>query len=213
MFGNGARRAALEQAYPGIKFRPHSHGLLARFAKAPAECIHLETDHTWMAAWAPDMAYLKGKAVAQREPTRPEASLCRACLPQVLEPELQTHAGKVIAFEPDAGVTQYFYVAREHFADAYLQPEVARALDERLARLAAESCAQERCGKRAAWLWFSQREVASLEESALIAAAPGEPLCATHGAARLLECLRALELVNLEYVNAPYGEAGAYVWL
>ncbi len=214
MFGNGRRRAALERAYPGIQFRPHSHGLLARFARAPAECIHLETDHTWMAALAPDTAYLQGKAVAQREPARPEASLCRACLRQVLAPELQAHAGKVVAFEPSAeSVTQYFYVAREHFADAYLQPEVAKALSDRLARLAGESCAQERCGKRAAWLWFSQREVASLDESALISAAPGEALCAAHGAARLLDCLRALELVNLEYVNAPYGEAGAYVWL
>lgn len=188
--------------------------MLARFTRAPAECVHLDTDHTWMAALTPDVAYLKGKAVAQREPARPEASLCRACLPQALEPDLRNYDGKVVAFEPNAeSVTQYFFVSREHFEQAYLQPEVGAAIGQRLDRLEGIACTLAGCGQRALWLWISQREVASLDESAMIQAVPGEALCATHGAARLLECLRSLAMVNLEYVNAPYGQAGAYVWL
>jgi len=213
MFGNGNRRAALEQAYPGITFRPHTHGLLARFARAPAECIHLETEHDWMAALLPDAAYLKGKPVPQRTPARPEVSLCRACLPLALAPELETYAGRAIVFEPDPEtVTQYFFVASDHFERAYLQPDVADALKKRLAGLDGAKCVQDGCGRRATQLCFARREVASLDESALMAAAPGETLCAPHGARRMLDWLASIEKVNLEYVNAPYGEAGAYVW-
>jgi hypothetical protein len=211
MFAN--RRAALARAYPGITFRPHTLGWLARFMRAPAECTHLETEHAWMAGLVPDAVWLKGKARAVRHPPRLETSLCRACLLAVLEPELARYEGRVIFFEPDPeNLTQYFFVSAEHFDDAYLQKEVARALKLRLADRERHHCAQPRCPAAAKWLWFSAREVASLEEAALIEAAQGRRFCARHGAAQLAECFRSIAQANLEYVNLPYGESGAYLW-
>lgn len=213
MFWNGGRRAALARAYPGIRFRRHTTGLLARFMGAPAECEHLATDQTWMAGLLPDTAYLHGKPQPQRRPARPEASLCRECLRQALGPELQAFRGRTVAFEPNPeDVTQYFFVSKEHFTQAYLQPEVAKALGDRLGALDRMPCERSSCGREATWLWFSRREVASIEESALIVAAPGGTFCAEHGAQQMLEALAVMPRANLEYVNAPYGECGAYVW-
>ncbi len=212
MFGS-SRRALLERAYPGIAFRPHTVGLLSRVMGSPAECVHLAADQSWMASLLPDTAYLKGKPRAQRMPPRPEATLCRECLPQALAPDLRGYAGRVLLFEPDPEtVTQFFFVAREHFEEAYLQAEVARALAPRLEQAAGGACAREGCSRAATWLSFARREVASLDESALIAEAPGTALCAEHGAAQMLESLRAMPQVNIEYMNAPYGSAGAYLW-
>lgn len=208
-----SRDAALEQAYPGVTFRPHTRGLFARMLRTPAECSHLETDQSWMAALVPDTVWLKNKPHPQRIPPRPEASLCRACLLSVVEPELAKYEGRVVLFEPNAeDVTQYFFVSAEHFEDAYLQGEVVRVLRLRLGKREGRSCEHDGCARTARWLWFSQREVASLEESALIEAAPGTALCARHGAARLCEAFRAIPQANLEFFNLPYGEAGAYVW-
>lgn len=207
------RDTALETAYPGIAFRPHTRGWLARFMRAPAECVHLETEQTWMAALLPDTAWLHGKSQPQRFPPRPEASLCRECLLRVIEPELVQYPGRVILFEPDPEkVTQYFFISAEHFEDAYLQPEVARVLRLRLARVGEESCAHAGCAKAAKWLWLSRQDVASLDESARIEAVPGTRLCARHGAMQLSKCFQAIPQANLEYFNLPYGESGAYVW-
>jgi hypothetical protein len=60
-------------------------------------------------------------------------------------------------------------------------------------------------------LWFSLAEAEGLDAEK-VAAAPGTPLCAHHGAAKLGDCFRGMAEANLEYVNLPYGESGAYVW-
>lgn len=207
-------RATLEQAYPGIAFRPRTRNWWARLVRVPPECIHLESEQGWMATLVPDTLYLRGKAVHRRGPDeapRPEVSLCRACLLGVLAVELALYRGRVVAFEPDAqNFSQYFFLARPDFAAAGLRDEVAGAINTRLAEFGG-SCRE--CSQAATWLWLSQREVASLDEVGLISVAPGQRLCAGHGAATLCAALEASEEANLFYVNMPYGNAGAYVWI
>ena len=164
-----------------------------------------------MATLVPDTLYLRGRAVPRRHPLRPEVSLCRACLVGVLQTELAGCPGRVVAFEPDAAsFSQYFFVAVPDFVAAGLEPEVAAAIAGRLGEPGG-SCAA--CSRPATWLWLPRREVASLDEVGQIRAAPGRLLCAAHGAATLCSALEASEEANLFYVNLPYGEAGAYVWI
>ncbi len=204
-------RVTLEQAYPGISFRPRTRNWWARLTRVPAECVHLEVRHDWMATLVPDTLYLRGKAATRRQPRRPEVSLCRTCLVGVLEPEWAAYQGRVVAFEPDAeSFSQYFFVATSDFGAAGLVPEVAAAIERRLAD---DSTACERCAQRATWLWLSRLEVNSLDEVSQIGAAPGRRLCAVHGAATLCGCLEGIAEANLFYINAPYGDAGAYVWI
>ena len=69
-----------------------------------------------MATYTPDTLYLQGKAAVQRQPARPEVSLCRACLLGELEDELARYRGRVLAFEPDGDAfSQYFFVGRAGF--------------------------------------------------------------------------------------------------
>lgn len=204
-------RMTLEAAYPGIAFRPQSRNWWARLTRVPPECIHLDLQQDWMATLLPDTLYLRGKARACRRPTRPQASLCRECCLGVLEPELARYAGRVVAFEPDGTLlSQYFFVAREEFAAAGLRDEVSAAIAARLSACLGE-CGE--CSRPARWLWFPRREVAGLDDVAMILAAPGAQLCAAHGAQRLCASLGALEEANLFYLNVPYGEAGAYLWI
>jgi hypothetical protein len=204
-------RLALEQAYPGISFRRKSRNWWARLMRWPAECIHLENGHAWMATFIPDTLYLRGKAAPRRRPARPEVSLCLECLGTLLEPELAGHTGRVIAFEPDAeSFTQYFFVGLDDFAAAGLRPEVAAAIEKRLENFGG-ACSE--CGGTAAWLWISRREVSSLDQTERIENSPGAMYCAKHGAAKLCGALGKVEEANLFYVNAPYGESGAYVWI
>lgn len=213
--GRVARRS-LEEAYPGVRFRPGSRGLMARLSGAPAECEHLENDAKWMAALAPDTLYLQGKPAARNSgvAARPEASLCLACLTQIVRPELAAFAGRMILFEPGADIAQYFYVAQQDFAGAGLTAELSAALGERLSTLGRDPCEHERsCGKRAKWLWLPRDQVHELDEIALVRAAPGRKFCAGHGAAQLCLSLGMVEEANLLYMNLPYGDAGAYVWV
>lgn len=207
-------QASLEQAYPGIAFRPRTRNWWARLTRVPAECAHLEFEHDWMATFVPDTLYLRGKPArreGQHQPGRPEVSLCRACLLSLLEPELAGHGGRVVAFEPPReNFSQYFYVAAADFDAAGLQPEVARAIRQRLETLS-NPCV--RCPRAAQWLWVTQQEVASLDEVNRIAEARGQRLCAAHGAGALCRSFQAVPEANLFYVNVPYGEAGAYVWI
>ena len=209
-------KSALEKAYPGINFRPGSRGWFARLTGTPAECEHLDKDASWMAAFAPDTVYLQGKP-AQRNAggdSRPEASLCLACLMQVVRPELGAFAGRAVVFAPVAGITQYFFVAREDFAGAGLDADFSSAVAERIAQLGAARCEQEQtCGRRASWLWLPNEQVRELDEAALIRVAPGRKFCAAHGAAQLCLSLGMVQEANLLYMNLPYGEAGAYVWI
>ncbi len=201
----------LEQAYPEIRFRWRSRNWWARLMRMPAECEHLETDGAWMATFIPDILYLRGKASHRRRPARPEISLCLACLKQQMEKELSGFSGRVAAFEPDgAEFTQYFYVGSDEFDAAGLQPEVAAAIGRRL-KQPMGSC--ERCDRPARWLWFSREEVPSLDDVARIGMARAGAFCSHHGPEKLFESFARVPGANLFYVNLPYGESGAYVWI
>jgi hypothetical protein len=203
--------ATLERAYPGISFRWRSRNWWARLTRIPPECIHLEHDFSWMATYSPDTLYLQGKATKQRQPARPEVSLCRKCLVGELQSELAKYPGHVVAFEPDASeLSQYFFVGQDEFDPAGLRPEVAEAIAARL-RQPLDGC--DECGAAARWLWVPREQVHSLDDIGSIASAPGQRLCATHGARRLCDAFAAIDEANLMYVNIPYGEAGAYVWI
>lgn len=200
-----------ENSYPGIRILPRSRNWWARLKGSPPECIHLEQSSDWMATLLPDTLYLRGKRAPQRDPARPEIVLCRMCFADIVASEAGRHEGCVVAFEPDPELfTQYFFVATPDFLAAGVAPEVAAALEKRLAR---EFGACVRCGERARWLWLSRAEVTSLDETEQIGAAAGEPLCATHGARKLCDAFEEIPEANLFYVNLPYGEAGAYLWI
>jgi hypothetical protein len=204
-------RLALEQAYPGISFRRDSRNWYARLMRWPAECIHLATGHSWMATFIPDTLYLRGKAAPRRSPLRPAVSVCHDCLAALLLPELAVYPGRAVAFEPDAKIfTQYFFVGRNEFAAAGLRPEVAAAIEKRLEQLSG-ACSE--CGRPATWLWISRREVSNLDQTERIEESPGAVYCAKHGAAKLCQALGKADEANLFYVNVPYGDSGAYVWI
>ncbi len=203
-------RVSYEQAYPGIVFRPSSRNWWAWLKGVPAECIHLDTEQEWMATLVPDTLYLRGKAAIRREPVRPEVCLCRDCLTGILLRELAGFPGRVMAFEPDESFSQYFFVAAPDFEPAGLKPEVAAAIQLRLGKNDS-SCVK--CNRRATWLWFSQERVDSLDNVAAIEAAPGEHFCAAHGAQRLCSALEAIDEASVFYMNLPYGDSGAYVWI
>ncbi|HXR09617.1 MAG TPA: hypothetical protein VN792_02515 [Candidatus Acidoferrales bacterium] len=204
-------RLSVDQAYPGISIRPRSNSLWARLMRWPAECVHLENGHHWMATFIPDTLYLRGKARLRRNPARPEVSVCFDCLAVLLEPELAASPSRVVAFEPDGeSFTQYFFLGCDDFAAAGLRSEVAAAILTRLEELEG-ACSD--CGAPATWLWISRREVSNLDQTERIAASPGALFCAKHGAAKLCEALGKIAEANLFYVNAPYGDSGAYVWI
>lgn len=166
-----------------------------------------------MATFLPDNLYLQGKNVNLREPNRAEVSLCRDCFAKMFEPELREFDGKVVAFEPEVeSVTQYFFVAAPDFEAAGVEPSVMQALQTRLAEAdGSKGCGE--CARPAKWLWFSRESVPHLDAVEKIAAARGEWYCAEHGARKICSALTSLEHANFYYVNAPYGESGAYLWI
>jgi hypothetical protein len=201
----------LEQAYPAISFRWRTRNWWAKLTRVPPECEHLETDGVWMATFIPDTLYLRGKASPRRRPARPEVSLCLACLARELENEIAQYTGRLIAFEPDgAAFTQYFFVGEQEFSAAGLQPEVAAAIGCRLEQPPGEC---QRCQHAATWLWMSREDVPDLDDVGRIAMARGEPLCPAHGARKLCDTFAGFREANLFYVNVPYGDAGAYLWI
>lgn len=142
---------------------------------------------------------------------RPEVTLCRECLTDVVQEELESFSGRIVAFEPDAEIfTQYFFVGLDDFEAAGLLQEVSGAIEMRLDQLD-QVCSE--CGQAAKWLWFSRGQVASLDEVERIGAAPGKWFCAKHGARNLLGAFERMHEANIFYMNLPYGEAGAYVWI
>jgi hypothetical protein len=199
-----------EEAYPGIQFLPRSRNWWAWLKGTPAECVHLDGEINWIASLLPDAVYLRGKRAVRRDSVRPEVSLCRACLVQIITGELEAYLGRVVAFEPDPAFTQYFFVGAPDFGPSGLAPEVASAIEKRLAN-GRQTCTT--CERQATWLWFSREEIASLDEAGKIGTAAGEPLCAAHGAWKLCEAFERIEEANVFYMNLPYGEAGAYVWI
>jgi hypothetical protein len=206
-----SRRERVTSAYPNIQFRPHTLNLWAQLTRVPAECEHLERDFSFAATLAPDTTFLRGKPLPQTERPRPLVSLCRACLVKVIEPELAKFSGKVVAFEPDgANFTQYFFVERADFEAAGLLPDVTSAVGRRLDRISGPC---EVCSRPARWLWLSREDVASLDDFGSIRNAVGRVLCSTHGARQLGDSLERIGEANLFYVNIPYGDSGAYVWI
>jgi hypothetical protein len=208
---NNLARISYEAAYPGIELSRRSRNWWAWLKGTPAECIHIDGGHHWMASLLPDTLYVRGKRAIKRFPARPEVSLCRDCLLNVAAGELQAYPGRVIAFEPDSeSFTQYFFVAAPDFGAAGLRSEVSAALATRLAQ-SAEPCAE--CARPGTWLWFSRQELASLDEVERIREAPGEWFCSQHGAGMLCIAFKKIAEANVFYMNLPYGEAGAYVWI
>ena len=204
-------RISYDSAYPGIQLSRRSRNWWAWLKGTPAECIHLDNGHPWMASLLPDTLYLRGKRALKRLPARPEVSLCRDCLLNVATSELQAYPGRVIAFEPDPETfTQYFFVGPSDFEAAGLRPEVAEAIAARLGQ-PAQPCAE--CARPGAWLWFSRADLASLDEVERIREAPGEWFCAQHGAGMLCIAFKKIAEANLFYMNLPYGASGAYVWI
>lgn len=204
-------RISHEEAYPGIRFLPSSRNWWARLKGVPAECVHLEEERPWMASLVPDTLYLRGKAARRREPVRPEVSLCRDCFLGVFRREFEEFAGRGIGFEPDGeSFSQYFFVSSPDFTAAGLLPEVRAAIDK---RLAGEPGACAICSYPATWDWISRGEVADLGDAAAIVNAQGTKLCAMHAARKICDAFEGIHEANLYYVNLPYGEAGAYVWI
>lgn len=204
-------RISYDLAYPGIAFLPRSRNWWAWLKGSPAECIHLDHHAEWVVTVLPDTLYLCGKRAVRRDPVRPEVTLCRDCLAETFTSEIAAFPGRVIAFEPDPEVfTQYFFVAERDFEPAGLSPEVAAAIERRLAT-ALGAC--ELCPRTAGWLWFSREHVASLDQTEQIRQAAGQALCGQHGAQQLWETFARIPQANLFYMNLPYGEAGTYVWI
>ncbi len=200
-----------EAAYPDIPILPRSRNWWAWLKGSAAECIHLEDQAEWVATLLPDTLYLRGKRVTQREPTRPEIALCKSCLIGAVSPELRQHAGRIIAFEPDPEIfTQYFYVGSLDFQHAGVAPDVASAIEKRLTQCLG-TCIH--CPQTASWLWLPRDQVSSLDEAEAIGTAPGEPMCAEHGTQKLCATFDNIPEASLFYVNLPYGEAGAYLWI
>jgi hypothetical protein len=69
------------------------------------------------------------------------------------------------------------------------------------------------CERRATWLWFSREEIPSLDEAGKIGTAAGISLCSAHGARKLCEAFERIDEANVFYMNLPYGDSGAYVWI
>jgi hypothetical protein len=204
-------RISYVEAYPGLQVLPRSRNWWARLKGTAPECIHLGEDISWIAAVLPDTLYLRGKRANRREPVRPEVSVCFECLSDTFAAELESFAGRVVAFEPDPTVfTQYFFVATTDFEAAGLAPETSATINARLERNS-ETCRE--CSRGATWLWFSQEKIQSLDEVELIATALGEVFCGKHGARKLLSAFEKFAEANIFYMNLPYGDAGAYVWI
>lgn len=200
-----------DTAYPEIEFSRRSRNWWAWVKGTAPECIHLDREAPWVASLLPDTLYVRGKRSRTREEIRPEVSLCRECLIETVEDELAAYRGRVVAFEPDSEIfTQYFFVGAPDFERTGLKPEVGHAIEQRLASNHRECSV---CAKPATWLWLSRQEVESLDEVERIRDAAGEQLCARHGAEKLCSAFEKISEANIFYMNLPYGEAGAYVWI
>jgi hypothetical protein len=200
-----------EEAYPGIEILPRSRNWWAWLKGSSPECVHMGEPCDWIATLVPDTLYLRGKKSARREPVRPELTMCLSCLSDAAGAQMEQYPGRVVAFEPDPELfTQYFFVAPRDFEAVGLRPEVSEAIGKRLAQ---DLGACEECGCEARWLWFSRSNLESLDEVDKIAEAPGHPLCAKHGADRVFQAFDKMHQANVYYMNLPYDEAGAYVWI
>ena len=200
-----------DDAYPNVEFLPRSRNWWAWLKGTPAECVHLGSESEWIATLVPDIICLQGKRRKRRDPIRPEITLCRKCLAETATPDLAEYEGRTVAFEPDPELlSQYFFIEKDDFAAAGLMPEVADAISARLVQNGGDC---EVCGSAGTWLWLSHEQVASLDEVEQIRTAAGEWFCAKHGAEKLFSAFEQIAEANIFYMNLPYGESGAYVWI
>lgn len=204
-------RIPLEEAYPGITFLPNSRNWWAKLKGTAPECIHLRYGHSWIATLIPDTLFLRGKKSERRTPPRPEVMLCLDCLAEAVLEEVASFPGRVAAFEPNPeSFSQYFFVDPADFEAAGMVPEVAEAIRK---RLDPDGRPCSRCAASAKWIWFSRHEVPTLDDVECIRSTPGEPFCATHGAERMWNAFGEMDEASVYYMNLPYGESGAYVWI
>jgi hypothetical protein len=200
-----------DDAYPHIEFLPRSRNWWAWLKGTPAECIHLGTESNWIATLVPDIVFLRGKRRRRHDNIRPEVTLCRECLATTATPDMAEYEGRVVAFEPDPELlTQYFFVERADFAEAGLAPDVSAAISKRLEHNGGQC---QVCQQPSTWLWFSRQQVKTLDDVDAIAAATGEPFCAKHGGEKLFAAFEKIDEANIFYMNLPYGQGGAYVWI
>lgn len=96
------------------------------------------------------------------------------------------------------------------FEAAGVAPATASAIEARLQQ-SDERCAE--CSGEATWLWISREQVASLDEADKIHDAPGERFCSVHGAQKLAVAFEKIAEANIFYMNLPYGDGGAYLWI
>jgi hypothetical protein len=200
-----------DDAYPHINFLPRSRNWWSWLKGTPAECIHLGTEASWIATLVPDIVFLRGKRRRRRDNIRPEITLCRECLAETATPEIAEYEGQVVAFEPDPELlSQYFFVERADFTEAGLAPDVSAAITKRLEHNGGPC---QVCGQASTWQWFSREQVGTLDDVEAIAAAAAEPFCAKHGGDKLFAAFQKFDEANIFYMNLPYGESGAYVWI
>jgi hypothetical protein len=177
-----------ETAYPRVEILPSSRNWWAKLKGTAAECIHTREGCEWIAALLPDTLFL-----------------------DTILGELEEFDGRIVSFEPNPEIfTQYFFVATPDFEAAGVAPETASAIEQRLAQ-AGEACAE--CSRPATWLWMSREQVASLDETDKIRGERGEWFCSLHGARKLADAFERIAEANVFYMNLPYGEAGAYLWI
>ena len=205
-------RLTVDQAYPGISIRPRSRRLWARLMRWPAECIHLENGHHWMATFIPDTLYLRGKARPRREPARPEVSVCFDCLAGLLEPELAACPSRVVAFEPDGETFHAIFFPGQGgfrrcgpaFRSGRRDPDAPRRTGRRVQRL-------RQAGNLA--VDFAAGSFQPRPDGANSKPRPGRFFAPSTEPRNCARPWDNCEEANLFYVNAPYGESGAYIRL
>lgn len=201
----------LEEAYPGLQFLPDSRNWWAWLKGTPPECIHLRRNQAWIATLLPDTLYLRGKRANRREPARPEIMLCLDCLAKAAQEEMASYAGRVAAFEPDpSSFSQYFFLTPDDFGPAGVAPDVAEAIHK---RLEPDGRVCDDCRAPAQWIWFSRQDVPSLDDVERIRDSEGAAYCAGHGARRMWKTFGEMEEASVYYMNLPYGESGAFIWI
>ena len=92
---------------------------------------------------------------------------------------------------------EVFEAMRPYLTEHYGNPASAHSLGQKM-KAAVEN---------------AREQVASLDEVERIREAPGEWFCPEHGAGMLCVAFKKIAEANVFYMNLPYGDAGAYVWI
>ncbi len=199
--------------YPHSAAQPQLVGLAKGFC--PPNAFTWNMTRTGSATLLPDTLYLRGKRVVQ---SRASPARNRS-VPHLLDEYLVRRTRRISAASsspssptPRSCHAIFFRRAKRISQPAGLAPDVAAAIEKRLARRIWRVCTMfDR------WqLGFGCRETkwqASMKSNRS-ATRPGRAsLCAAHGAAKLCEAFEDIPEANLFYMNLPYGEAGAYLWI